>query len=109
MNLEEFGFDDDPAPRLADPKVPIRFVLVEPPAAQQGVGSAAKAAREIKKDFPNAEFHLVGPFDPSPNRITEEEVKTWVEEGTLQHHGMVRDVASLLKQMHVFVPPLAVS
>ena len=27
----------------------------------------AKAAREIRKDFPNAEFHLVGPFDPSPN------------------------------------------
>jgi glycosyltransferase involved in cell wall biosynthesis len=65
----------------------------------------AQAARRIKKDFPSAEFHLVGPFDPNPNRITEEEVDGWVQEGIVTHHGMVRDVASLLKKMDVFVLP----
>lgn len=32
-------------------------------------------------------------------------MEQWVREGTLTHHGMVRDVAALLKGMHVFCLP----
>jgi glycosyltransferase involved in cell wall biosynthesis len=104
VNLEEYAFDD-PAQHLTDPHSPVRFVLVSRLLRSKGVELFAQAARAVRKDFPNAEFHLVGPFDPSPDRITEEEVRGWVEEGTLTHHGMVRDVASLLKKMDVFVLP----
>jgi glycosyltransferase involved in cell wall biosynthesis len=65
----------------------------------------ADAARIIKAKYPNAEFHLVGPFDPNPNRVSEADVAGWVSEGILQHHGMVRDVASALRDKHVFVLP----
>jgi glycosyltransferase involved in cell wall biosynthesis len=37
--------------------------------------------------------------------VDESEVRQWVAEGTLTHYGMVRDVAPLLKTMHVFVLP----
>jgi hypothetical protein len=51
----------------------------------------------------------VGPFDPNPNRVDESEVSQWVAEGTLVHHGMVKDIATLLKSMHIFVPADVVS
>lgn len=102
VNLEEFPFHDPVRSPLPSP---VRFVLVSRLLRSKGVELFANAARCIQRDFPNAEFHLIGPFDPNPNRITEEEVNGWVQEGILTHHGMVRDVGSLLKQMDVFVLP----
>ncbi|TDU68079.1 glycosyltransferase involved in cell wall biosynthesis [Prosthecobacter fusiformis] len=83
----------------------IRFVLVSRLLISKGVCVFAEAARKVKARYPKAEFHLVGPFDPNPNRVSEAEVEAWVKEGTLTHHGMVRDVAGLLKDMHVFCLP----
>ncbi len=83
----------------------IRFVLVSRLLISKGVCVFAEAARRIKLRHPQADFHLVGPFDPNPNRVTEEEVEQWVKEGTLTHHGMVKDIPSLLKTMHVFCLP----
>lgn len=83
----------------------IRFVLVSRLLVSKGVCVFAEAARKIKARFPEVEFHLVGPFDPNPNRVEESQVEQWVKEGTLTHHGMVRDVAALLKTMHVFCLP----
>lgn len=83
----------------------IRFVLVSRLLISKGVCVFAEAARKIKARYPQAEFHLVGPFDPNPNRVSEDEVAAWVQEGTLVHHGMVRDVPALLKEMHVFCLP----
>lgn len=83
----------------------LRFVLVSRLLISKGVCVFAEAARKVKARFPQAEFHLVGPFDPNPNRVEEAWVEEWVKEGLLTHHGMVRDVASLLKTMHVFCLP----
>jgi glycosyltransferase involved in cell wall biosynthesis len=83
----------------------IRFVLVSRLLISKGVRVFAEAARKIKASYPKAEFHLVGPFDPNPNRVAESEVEQWVQEGTLTHHGMVRDIPALLKTMHVFCLP----
>lgn len=83
----------------------VRFVLVSRLLVSKGVRVFAEAARQVRQRFPLAEFHLVGPFDPNPNRVEETEVQQWVQEGTLTHHGMVRDVPALLKTMHVFCLP----
>jgi hypothetical protein len=104
VNLEEYPHvplegDADIAARR------IRFVLVSRLLVSKGVCVFAEAARKIKARFPEVEFHLVGPFDPNPNRVEESQVEQWVKEGTLTHHGMVRDVAALLKTMHVFCLP----
>jgi len=104
VNVDEFPFvplDADPA--LAEGRV--RFVLVSRLLISKGVEVFAEAARRVCQSFPKAEFHLVGPFDPNPNRVSEEQVKQWVDEGVLTHHGMVRDVASILRDKHVFVLP----
>lgn len=104
VNMEEFPhapLEQDEA--LAEGQV--RFVLVSRLLISKGVRVFAEAARRVKQRHPNAEFHLVGPFDPNPNRVDEREVHQWVAEGTLVHHGMVRDVASLVQKMHIFVLP----
>jgi len=104
VNMDEFAH----APLEEDENINagrIRFVLVSRLLISKGVRVFAEAARRIKELHPHAEFHLVGPFDPNPNRVDESEVLGWVAEGTLVHHGMVKDVAALLKKMHVFVLP----
>lgn len=104
VNMDEF----DHAPLEQDADITaghIRFVLVSRLLISKGVRVFAEAARRVKQLHPHAEFHLVGPFDPNPNRVDESEVRQWVHEGTLVHHGMVKDVAALLKTMHVFVLP----
>jgi glycosyltransferase involved in cell wall biosynthesis len=104
VNMDEFSH----APLEEDENIHagrIRFVLVSRLLISKGVRVFAEAARRIKELHPQAEFHLVGPFDPNPNRVDESEVLGWVAEGTLVHHGMVKDVAALLKKMHVFVLP----
>lgn len=83
----------------------LRFALVSRLLVSKGVAVYAEAARQVKQRFPQAEFHLIGPFDPNPNRVSEEDVAAWVEAGFIVHHGMVRDVAALLGTMHVFVLP----
>ncbi len=104
VNLDEYPKSETPAIDTNN-KGCVRFVLVSRLLHSKGVGLFAEAARRVQQTNPDAEFHLVGPFDPNPNRVTEEEVSNWVNEGILQHHGMVRDVASLLHTMHVFVLP----
>lgn len=105
VNVEEFPH----APLEEDEELaaggPLRFVLVSRLLLSKGVAVFAEAARRVKEEHPEAEFHLVGPFDPNPNRVEEAQVEEWVREGLLTHHGMVRDVASLLRRMHVFVLP----
>jgi len=104
VNLAEYPH----APLDGDPDIAagkIKFVLVSRLLQSKGVCVFAEAAQRVKKRFPQAEFHLVGPFDPNPNRVDEADVQRWVAEGTLTHHGMVRDIPPLLKTMHVFVLP----
>ena len=104
VNVEEFAHVP-----LADDKDlqagKVRLVLVSRLLVSKGVAVFADAARVIKTRHPNAEFHLIGPFDPNPNRVTEDQVAGWVGEGIIQHHGMIRDVAGALKDKHVFVLP----
>lgn len=104
VNVDEYPF----VPLANDPAIAagrVRFVLVSRLLISKGVAVFAEAARRIRQRYPQAEFHLVGPFDPNPNRVPEEWVQKWVDEGLIQHHGMVRDVAGALRDKHVFVLP----
>lgn len=103
VNVEEFPFVPMESESMAAGRV--KFVLVSRLLVSKGVAIFAEAARKIRQRYPQAEFHLVGPFDPNPNRITEAQVQSWVAEGWLHHHGMVRDVAGILRDKHVFVLP----
>jgi glycosyltransferase involved in cell wall biosynthesis len=98
VELERFT----PAPLSTDP---ISFLLIARLIAEKGVRDYAAAAVQLRTKYPNAQFHLVGPLDPSPLAIQASEVDEWVKEGALQYHGETNDVRPFIAQASVYVLP----
>ncbi|MEO7680656.1 MAG: glycosyltransferase family 4 protein [Sphingomonas sp.] len=84
---------------------PVRFLMVGRLIIDKGVREFVAAAERIKAKFPDVEFRLVGPTDPSPNGISEEEIRRWKQAGVVDYIGAVRDVRPELADCHVLVLP----
>lgn len=81
------------------------FLLVARLLREKGIAEFAAAARLLKREFPDARFQILGPFDPSPLVIAKAELDSWVEEGVVEYLGETRDVAPFLVASTVFVLP----
>ncbi len=98
VNLEQF--------KPSETKVAsCKFLLIARLLKDKGIREYAKAAELTKVKYPEAEFHLVGPEDPSPNGISIEEVLQWHNDGVLTYHGEASDVRPYIAQAGVFVLP----
>lgn len=87
------------------PEGPVQFLLIARLLGDKGIREYAAAARVVARKWPDARFHLVGGLDPSPDGITESEVETWVRDGYIIWHGMLKDVRPALAGCHVYVLP----
>jgi glycosyltransferase involved in cell wall biosynthesis len=99
------GIHLDHFPKQPLPPGPIRFLLIARLLADKGIREYVGAARLLRKEWPMAEFHLVGGTDPNPAGIAEAVVKAWHADGDVIWHGKVSDVRRLLAQAHVYVLP----
>ncbi|MGL0822742.1 glycosyltransferase family 4 protein [Vibrio vulnificus] len=81
------------------------FLLIARLLGDKGIREYAKAAAVVKQRYPEAEFHLVGPEDPSPDGIQISEVKQWHESGVIHYHGATSDVRPFIKACNIFVLP----
>ncbi|HFQ5040308.1 TPA: glycosyltransferase family 4 protein [Vibrio vulnificus] len=81
------------------------FLLIARLLGDKGIREYAKAAGLVKQRYPEAEFHLVGPEDPSPDGIQINEVKQWHESGVIHYHGATSDVRPFIKVCNIFVLP----
>jgi len=99
------GVDLDRFPRQPLPPGPVRFLLIARLLADKGIREYVAAARILRKDWPEVEFHLVGGTDPNPAGIPETEVRAWHAAGDVIWHGHLHDVRSILAQSHVYVLP----
>lgn len=99
------GIDLEHFPIQPLPSGPIRFLLIARLLADKGIREYVAAARNLRKYWPETEFHLVGGTDPNPTGIAEAEVKSWHSDGDVIWHGHLSDVRPLLTQCHVFVLP----
>ncbi|WP_298213864.1 glycosyltransferase family 4 protein [Acidocella sp.] len=96
VDLRQF----QPAP---EPEGTVRVLLAARLIREKGIGVYAAAARQLRG---RAEFWLAGAPDASnPNPVTEAELRQWEGEGILHWLGPVRDMAGLLRQVHVFTLP----
>ncbi|WP_297758793.1 glycosyltransferase family 4 protein [uncultured Shimia sp.] len=86
-------------------KLPMRFLLIARLLGDKGIREYVVAARHLRETWPDAEFHLVGGADPSPDGISEDEAKQWHEAGDVIWHGHLSDVRSAIAQAHVYVLP----
>ena len=83
----------------------VRFLLIARLLGDKGIREYVAAARQIKRDHPAAEFHLIGPEDPNQAAIPRHEVEEWQKKGVVRYHGPLYDVRPALKECTVYVLP----
>lgn len=82
-----------------------RFLLIARLLGDKGVREYAQAAKQIKKNHPEVNFDLVGWIDENPDAIKQQELDTWIEEGTLNYLGKLTDVRPAISNCSVYVLP----
>ncbi|WP_192938294.1 MULTISPECIES: glycosyltransferase family 4 protein [Flagellimonas] len=83
----------------------IIFILVARLIREKGIHLFIEAASLLKKEFPNAEFHVIGKPDQSPSAIHLEQLHKLNEQGTIVYHGRQKNVAEFLFNSDIFVLP----
>ena len=93
-------FAEQPIP----PGGPI-FLVVARLLHDKGLREYVEAAEIVKRDYPDARFELLGPFDPNPAAVSAAELAEWQSRGALIYRGAARDVRPYLAHCSVFVLP----
>lgn len=81
------------------------FMMISRITGRKGVNEYIEAARRVKKKFPYAEFHLVGPMDNDDNSINIKKLNELVNNNIINLHGRTNDVRPYIKKSRVFVLP----
>lgn len=80
---------------------PVKFAFISRIMKEKGIDQYLSAAKKIKKEYPNTEFHVCG--------FCEKEYEGRLEElnisGVVQYHGMIRDVSEFMGEIHCIVHP----
>jgi glycosyltransferase involved in cell wall biosynthesis len=72
----------------------------------KGVGVFVDAARELKKEFPDVQFNLLGFIGvDNPSAISEKQINVWVEEGVVSYLGVTDDVRPFIANTSCVVLP----
>lgn len=87
------------------PPGPLRFLMIARLLRSKGLFEFVEAARWIRARHPDVRFELLGPLDPSPAGIGEEQLHVWKREGVVDYLGEARDVRPYLAAASVFVLP----
>lgn len=95
VNLERFTVTEYP-----DDKI-VKFAFISRIMKEKGIDQYLDAAKVIKKEYPNTEFHICGFCEEAYEDILDEMSR----EEIIIYHGMIRDVANFLKDMHCVVHP----
>ncbi|MBS9404244.1 glycosyltransferase family 4 protein [Halomonas sp. TRM85114] len=100
MNTSRFAFSPLPA------KSPFTFVMIARLLGDKGVREYVQAAEQVRREYPETRFLLIGPLGAS-NRtaIGEQEVRRWQAAGVIEYQGEQNDVRPWLEQAHVLVLP----
>ena len=89
----------------ADFPARMRFLFVGRLVLGKGVLDYLDAARIVKKAHPEVGFDLVGPFDSNPTAVKPEDIKLYIDEGTVDFHGEQKNVQPFQEASSVFVLP----
>lgn len=79
----------------------VRFAFISRIMAEKGIDQYLEAAKVIKKEFPNTEFHVCGfcesEYEGDLNKLN--------DEGVIIYHGMIKEVSIFMGQMHAIIHP----
>lgn len=95
VNLEKFSYCEYPEDDV------INFAFISRIMREKGIDQYLDAATEIRSKYPNSRFHVCGFCEQEyENKLKELEKKN-----IITYHGMVKDVRSIIKDMHCIVHP----
>jgi glycosyltransferase involved in cell wall biosynthesis len=82
------------------------FLLIARLLRDKGVVEFVESARLVRGRHPSARFQVLGQLDPgNPSAISERELRSWVEEGTIEHLGWREDVRPFIAASDCVVLP----
>jgi glycosyltransferase involved in cell wall biosynthesis len=83
------------------PQDVIEFAFISRIMKEKGIDQYLDAAKYIRKKYPNTKFHVCGFCEDA----YEDKLKELNEKGIIIYHGMVRDVRTILKDIHCTIHP----
>lgn len=84
------------------PEGNLRFLVIARLLGEKGLREYAEAASLVKAQHPEIQFDLLGPWDPSPDGISMEEVSGWQ---AINYLGSAGDVRPYIRNCHVYCLP----
>ncbi|MBQ9696664.1 MAG: glycosyltransferase family 4 protein [Oscillospiraceae bacterium] len=96
VNLGRFPVQEYPADGDG-----VRFAFISRIMKEKGIEQYLHAAETIRRIHPEAQFHICGFCEAE----YEGRLQEYSENGTVIYHGMIRDVAGFLAEMHCVVHP----
>ena len=95
VNLERFTVTEYPDDHI------VKFLFISRIMKEKGIDQYLAAAKEIKKEHPNTEFHICGFCE----KEYEGKLDEYAKKGIVIYHGLIHDVAEFLKNIHCVVHP----
>ena len=103
VNVQDF--EVMPLPINEQGGVKASFLLIARLLGDKGIREYMAAARSIKAQYSEAEFHLVGWIDDNPSAISQQELETWVNDKIVNYWGKLSDVRPAIAASSVYVLP----
>lgn len=97
VNMERFR-------RSELPETPV-FLMVGRVIKEKGVAEFCNAARVLKKEVPEARCILLGGFDQSIGALQPEDIQPFIDDGSIEFPGEVKDPVAFYGNCSVFVLP----
>ena len=79
----------------------VEFLFIARVIKEKGIEEYLAMAQQIKAEYPNTVFHVLGPCDG----VYEDALAKYEKSGVIQYHGMVQDTRSFLERAHCTVHP----
>lgn len=95
VNLERFPYCEYPKENI------IKFAFISRIMKEKGIDQYLEAAEAVKKKYKNVEFHVCGFCEDEYDGMLQQKN----DEGIVIYHGMIREVAEFMGEMHCIVHP----
>lgn len=79
----------------------VEFVFIARIIQEKGIEEYLAAAKQIRQEYPDTVFHVIGPCDGNYQTI----LKEYSEKKIIQYHGEVQDTRPYLKRVHCTIHP----
>ncbi len=96
VNIDRWYLMDYP-----DDKNGVEFLFIARIMKEKGIEEYLAAATQIKSEYPNTVFHVLGPCDGEYI----DKLRDYQDRGIIQYHGMVQDTRIYLEKAHCTIHP----